>query len=52
LEALDHSPEEILHPSEPRKCAYRYEFGEKHRQIGRGRFENVVATARKAARSR
>jgi hypothetical protein len=25
LEALEHSPEEILHPREPRKCAYRYE---------------------------
>ena len=52
LEALGHSPEEILHPSEPRKCVYRYEFVEKHRQIGRGRFANVVATAREAAQSR
>jgi hypothetical protein len=52
LEALGHSPEEILHPSEPRKCVYRYEFAEKHRQIGRGRFANVVATAREAAQSR
>jgi len=52
LEALGHSPEEILHPSEPRKCAYRYEFAEKQRKISRGRFANVVATARKAAQSR
>jgi hypothetical protein len=52
LEALGHSPEEILHPSEPRKCAYRYQLGEKHRMISRGRFDNVVATARKTARSR
>jgi hypothetical protein len=52
LEALGHSPEEILHPSEPRKCAYRYGFAEKQRKISRGRFANVVATARKAAQSR
>lgn len=50
LDRLLLEPEEITHPTDPRKSIIEYDAGEKRRRITFGRFESAVSETRKKSR--